>query len=225
MIGPYLVLPVLLTIFLSFLVVRGGAIALIMTGMDRDKANFQALSAFSRAGFTTKEAELVVDNPRRRRIVTWLIILGNAGLVTIIVTATSSITTSRGLQLPVVIAAIIVGAYILYWLAQRRGFTRRWDRFVQDRLTGSRFFEQSGVEDLLHLAEGYGLVRVNVLKDSRFADCSLEEVTPQNEMWIVGIERGKKWLSLLEPQETIRTGDRVIVYGQMDGVLQAFAGR
>ena len=77
MIGLYLLLPTLLVIIISFLVIRAGTIALMMTGMDRKKASFQALSAFTRAGFTTREAEAVVNNPQRRRIITWLIILGN----------------------------------------------------------------------------------------------------------------------------------------------------
>ena len=60
MTGIYLMLPTLLVILFSFLVVRTGAIALMMTGLEREKANFQALSAFSRAGFTTREAEIVI---------------------------------------------------------------------------------------------------------------------------------------------------------------------
>ena len=94
MIGIYLLVPTLLTILLSFLIIRAGAIALMMTGMDQERARFQALSAFSRAGFTTREAEMVVNNPRRRRIISWLIILGNAGLVAIIVTATRTAQTA-----------------------------------------------------------------------------------------------------------------------------------
>jgi hypothetical protein len=70
MTGLYLLLPRLLTIFASFLVVRSGAIELRMTGMDAEKASFQALSAFTRTGFSTREAELVLNNRQRRRIVT-----------------------------------------------------------------------------------------------------------------------------------------------------------
>jgi len=61
MIGLYLLIPTLLTIFLSYLVVRAGAIVLMMPGMDQQKARFQALSAFSRAGFTTRETEAVPE--------------------------------------------------------------------------------------------------------------------------------------------------------------------
>jgi Trk-type K+ transport system membrane component len=62
--GLYFLLPTLLVIFISFLIIRAAAVALMMTGMDEKKAKFQALSAFSGTGFTTKEAESVINNPR-----------------------------------------------------------------------------------------------------------------------------------------------------------------
>jgi Trk-type K+ transport system membrane component len=92
--GIYLILPTLMIILFFFLIVRAGAIALMMTGMDQRRARFQALSLFSGTGFTTREAETIVNHPQRRQIATWLMILGNAGIVTVIVTATSSLVTS-----------------------------------------------------------------------------------------------------------------------------------
>ena len=164
MIGLYLLLPTLLVIIISFLVIRAGTIALMMTGMERKKASFQALSAFTRAGFTTREAEAVVNNPQRRRIITWLIILGNAGLVAVIVSATSSIVSSEGYQVPITIFAIIVGTYLIYKLISRAGFTRRWEGFIEQRFIKSHAFEDVATEDLLHFIEGYGLVRAITTK-------------------------------------------------------------
>lgn len=63
--GLYFLVPTLLVIFVSFLIVRAAAIALMMTGMDRKRAVFQALSAFSGTGFTTKEAESIVEPSRK----------------------------------------------------------------------------------------------------------------------------------------------------------------
>ena len=79
---------VLLIVFIcvSYLIVRIGAIALEMTGMEKSRARFQALSVFSGTGITTREAEMVVGHPRRRKIVTYLMILGNAGIVSVIAT-------------------------------------------------------------------------------------------------------------------------------------------
>jgi hypothetical protein len=54
--------------------------------MSRDSARFQARSAFSGSGFTTTESESVVSHPVRRRIIMLLMLLGNAGLVTMIAT-------------------------------------------------------------------------------------------------------------------------------------------
>ena len=53
--GLYLLIPTFIVIIVSVLIVRAGAIALRMTGLDEKTASFQALSAFTRAGFTTRE--------------------------------------------------------------------------------------------------------------------------------------------------------------------------
>ena len=57
-------MPALLAIFVSFLVVKADAVALMMTGMDEKRARFQELYAFTGTRFTTKEAESVVSNPK-----------------------------------------------------------------------------------------------------------------------------------------------------------------
>ena len=54
-----------------------GSIALEATGMQRAKARFQALSALTCTGFTTTEAESIVEHPKRRKIAAYLIFIGN----------------------------------------------------------------------------------------------------------------------------------------------------
>jgi len=56
------------TIIIAFVIVRIGAIAFELTGLERSLARFQALSCFSGTGFTTRESELIVSSPQRRRI-------------------------------------------------------------------------------------------------------------------------------------------------------------
>lgn len=221
--GIYLLIPTLLVIFVSLLVVRAGAIALMMTGMDQRKARFQALSAFSGTGFTTKEAELVVNHHQRRRIATWLMILGNAGIVTVIVSATSSIVTSQDQRIPMNIIILLAGTYLLYKLVSRRGLARRWERFIENRLIRSQAFEEGTTEDLLHLIEGYGLVRANITQDSPFVGSSLSEVRVQNEkLMVLGVERGKNWISFPKGKETINEGDKLVVYGPLDTMKDLF---
>lgn len=219
--GFYFLLPTLFIILISILVVRAAAIWLMMTGLDEKKAKFQALSAFTGTGFTTREAETVMNNPVRRRIVSWLMILGNAGIVSIIITATSSFITSQGYQISINVAILFGGIYLLYRFATKKGLIRRWEDFVQDRLVKSGAFEEGATEDLLHLIEGYGLVRTAIKENSPLAGKTLgENKLKRKKLLVFGIERGKKWISIPSAGEVIEEGDKLVVYGPLD-ILKA----
>lgn len=214
--GFYFMVPTLLIVFVSLLIVRAGAVALMLTGMDEKRAKFQALSAFTGTGFTTHESEMVVNNPPRRRIVSWLMVLGNAGIVTVIVAGTSSFVTSRKYDLSLNILLLVVGIFLIYWLASRKKLIRRWETFIEDRFVRSRTFEEAGTEDLLHLIEGYGLVRHIIgaqspLKESTLADCLLNV----KGILVLGIERGGTWLPTPKAVEIIHEGDRLVMYGPL----------
>jgi hypothetical protein len=222
--GLYFLLPTLLVIFISFLIVRAAAIALMMTGMDENRARFQALSAFTGTGFTTREAESVVHHPVRRRIISWLMVLGNAGIVTVIITATSTLVTSEGYQLSLNVLVLLVGIYLIYRLATHKGFIRRWESFIEEKLVKYPAFEEGATEDLLHLTEGFGLVRAIITEDSPLVGKSLEEskLTAQGVI-VLGIERDRAWNPIPRANELIQVGDRVVVYGPFNVLKTLFS--
>lgn len=76
-------LSVLATVTLSLLITRIASEAMVFTGLSAQAAQFQARSAFTGAGFTTQESEQATNHPVRRRIIMWLMLLGNAGIVTV----------------------------------------------------------------------------------------------------------------------------------------------
>src|SRR3954447_10798427 len=78
------VVTVFVVLLASLLIARVGAVALMLTGMSHESSRFQARSAFFGVGFTTAEAEAVVGHPVRRRIIAWLILLGSAGVISIL---------------------------------------------------------------------------------------------------------------------------------------------
>lgn len=222
--GLYFLLPTLLVIFISFLIVRAAAIALMMTGMDENRARFQALSAFTGTGFTTREAESVVHHPVRRRIISWLMVLGNAGIVTVIITATSTLVTSEGYQLSLNVLVLFVGIYLIYRLATHKGFIRRWESFIEEKLVKYPAFEEGTTEDLLHLTEGFGLVRAIITEDSPLVGKSLEEskLTAQGVI-VLGIERDRAWNPIPRANELIQASDRVVVYGPFNVLKTLFS--
>jgi hypothetical protein len=210
-------------IVVSYLIIRAAAIALMMTGMEEQRARFQALSAFSGTGFTTREAEFVVNHPQRRQIMTWLMVLGNAGIVTVIVSATSSIVTSEGFHMPITIAALVVGIFVIYKIMSRQSFIKQWEDFIQRRLLKWHLFKRVPFEDLFILKEDHGLMRVIADKKSPLLDDSfIKSKLERKAFFILGIERGNKWLSLPAKEITIDEGDRVILYGQLNNMHKTF---
>lgn len=223
MTGLYFLLPTLVAIFISFLVVRAAAIALMMTGLDKKRAVFQALSAFTGTGFTTREAERVVGHPKRRFIISWLMILGNAGIVTVIVATTTSMVKSGGARLPLNVLFLIIGILIIYRVATSKGFVRSWEDYIEEKLIKHRVFEEAPVEDLLHILEGYGLVRAVVGEDSTLAGKELSEIRAgEKHIIFLGIERGHEWIPVPKATEKILGGDRVVAYGHVDTLKEHF---
>ena len=71
----------LAVVTLSLVVTRVATVVLVASGLSAQEARFQARSALTGTGFTTREAEEVVSHPLRRRVVMTLMLIGNAGLV------------------------------------------------------------------------------------------------------------------------------------------------
>ncbi|MCP8323162.1 MAG: hypothetical protein L6N96_03165 [Candidatus Methylarchaceae archaeon HK02M2] len=220
--GLYYLFPTLVAIFFSFLIVRAGAIALMMTGVDRPRAVFQSLSAFTGTGFTTREAEKVVNNPQRRKIISILMILGNAGIVAVIISATSSVVTSKGYELPIHFVLFVFGVYLIYRLGKSRGFTQKWESFIERKLVRIQAFEEGTAEDLLHFLEGYGLIKKTIKKDSQLIDVSLAEWRFRSpDIIILGIERGNNWIPIpRKHHERVQEGDKMVLYGNLKSLRE-----
>src|SRR5918911_2938969 len=112
------IVAVLVVVAASLLITRVGAVALMLTGMSRESSRFQARSAFFGVGFTTTEAESVVDHPVRRRIIMWLILLGNAGVVTTM--GTLLISFAGGGDHLTTLIVLVAGLAVLVVLALSR---------------------------------------------------------------------------------------------------------
>jgi NhaP-type Na+/H+ or K+/H+ antiporter len=212
---------VLLVVFIStsYLIVRVGAIALEMTGMERSRARFQALSAFSGTGFTTREAELVVTHPRRRKIVTYLMILGNAGIVSVIATFVLSLRQTGTFRPSLNLIIIAVSLFVLYRLASHQAFAKKLTQKIRETLRDKLHFQKVQVEELLHQADGYGIASILVGRRSKVAGLTLSESGfKEKDLMILSVERDEEMISVPKAQTKIRVGDRLICYGKLENL-------
>lgn len=214
---------ILLTVVaISILVTRIASRMLVLTGLSEETARFQARSAFSGVGFTTDEAEHVVNHPVRRRIVLTLMLLGNAGLVTAISTFVLSFvgsgstdeTLERGL---VLVAGLLVMAY----LAKSERVDRYLTRLIERALNRFTDLEVVDYRTLLHLGEGYRVSRVKVGENSWLAHKTLRELNlPQEGILVLCIETDTTRDCAPRGDDKIRPGDMLVLYGRRESLAE-----
>ena len=213
----------LFIITISFAVIRVAAIALELTGVPWERAKFHALSAFTNTGFPTRESEEIVRHPVRRRLVSLLIVLGNAGLITTIATLAGSVVASDvGASLRN-IALVALGVAALVWLSHRPWVSAPLRRRVT-RTLQARYGEQlEPPEELLHLLDGYRLTRV-LLNETAPAvgHCLSELELNRRTVQVLAIERGSSFRAVPVGEDRLEVGDRLIVYGAARGIQDVF---
>ena len=218
------VLLLLLVIFVSYTAVHIGAVALELTGIPWDVARFQALSAFSNCGFTTRESEDVTRHPVRRRIVSYLIIFGNAGIVTTIGTFASSMVQGNLGRTLINVGAIAAGLTLILWIARRQGVTDRIRRSATRWLSKRYKFTADRADELLRLHEGYGLTRIKLEQNSPAIGQTLKDLSLKDHLvQVLAIERDSRYMPIPRGDDKLCAHDRLIVYGDENQITAVFA--
>jgi hypothetical protein len=224
-------------IITSFFVVRIGAVAFEITGMEKDQARFQSLSCFSGTGFTTSEAELITGHPQRRRIASYLMILGNAGLVTLIAAFANSIRPvdvleqfnffSIPLPIPgylspyVNILAIILGTYIIYKIFTRTHLLERLTGRIKQRMVEKKIVRPEKVTELLVAAEGFGISQFEVHRGSYLIDKSLDHLKlKEKDVQILMIQREGENIISPKGSHKILLKDKLFCFGRTDNIRE-----
>ena len=225
----------LVAILISFVVVRIGAVAFQLTGLEWSLAKFQALSCFTGTGFTTREAELITVSPQRRRIATILIVLGHAGFVTMVATFANSIGPSSlvnqllqrffpnaaiaGLSVwikLVVVAVVVYGIYQLF-TGQR---SKQWiNQYLRNRLARRALMQPVSFEELSVATGGYGVSKIRVSATSVLAGRTLAESDLKaHDVMVLAVLRGATTEANPEASVRILENDELICFGRWEDV-------
>jgi TrkA-C domain len=199
---------------ISFVIIRVATSALVMTGMARESARFQARSAFLGVGFTTAEAESIVDHPVRRRIAVWLMWTGNAGVVTVL---GGLILSFGGGNATLGKLAIILGGFAALALIARSPFVEKpLERFIQRMLSRFGSLDVRDYAGLLHVKGGWTIDELKVEAGDWIADRALADVDLRHEgILVLGIDRADgTYLGTPHGRDVVHADDTLVLYGQ-----------
>jgi hypothetical protein len=213
------VFSLLAVLLMSLVITRVATVALTLTGMSHHAARFQARSALTGAGFTTSESERVVDHPLRRRIIMWLMLMGNTGLVLaaslmVVFIAGSSETgfSTRAIQL----GLFLTGLLVLYAAARSRWVERVMARWIERLLDEHSDVAQRDYASLLHVGGGYRVAEMKVNPGDWIAGRSLAALQLSREgVLVLGVRRGGgEYEGAPRGETTLEPGDTALLYGR-----------
>ncbi|HHI88284.1 MAG: hypothetical protein B1H05_04075 [Candidatus Cloacimonas sp. 4484_140] len=231
-----------IVIIISFTVVRIGAVAFELTGLEWSIAKFQALSCFTGTGFTTKESELIVKSHQRRKIAKILMIFGHAGLVTLIATFVNSMRPSQLVHkvfqpiihldklptLSVLINIVIIALFcwIIFSLFSHTKFSQKLTKVIQNFFLKKNIITRTYVQDLVTSAGGFGIVNIEVTDRSELYHLDMASIIKKYPvMKVIAIERGRNIITNLTNETRILLGDNIISYGKIDEIKKVLHQR
>ena len=189
--------------------------ALIATGMPPEIAAFQARSAFSGAGFTTTEAENVVNHPLRRKIIGTTMFVGNLGTPTLIVTVLIGFivpgpgnTVERAM---VTFAGLLFIFLLLINRPTQKVLLKVGQRYASRRLIPHL---QEGYREIAEVGSGYVVGAIEVVGepgDTYRSLRALDQAFPT--LKVLGIVTDGEFVTNVPADVDLTVGDEIIVFG------------
>lgn len=205
-----------IAVALSLLVTRIATIALMLTGLSIEAARFQAYSAFTGSGFTTRESENVVNHPVRRQIIVILMLLGNIGLTTVVATAALSlINTAQAENWKSHALAFSGGILLIVAGAWSKSLEVRMNRVIAWFLKKWTNLEVVDYISVLQLQNGYAVTEMPIDSGDWIEGKSLIEAALAREgILVLGILRAEgAFIGTPKADDRMFAGDTLILYG------------
>jgi hypothetical protein len=213
------IISLLLVLYLSLFITRIATIILVHTGLPRQIAKFQARSAMTGCGYTTSEAEQMLNHPLRRRVIQVLMLLGHIGIVASMSTAIIGfVTPSHHIEFWRRAGILGLGLIVLWFLANSKWFEHWFDKFLDHFLKTYTAFKMSEFGHLFHLTEGFvvselALTAGNKLIGKKISELNLTDM----KITLLGIHSAVgKFHGILEGDITLQENDVLVIYGQKE---------
>jgi hypothetical protein len=204
-------------------ILRVATIMLIHTGLSKDLAHFQARSAFTCCGYTTRESEAIAEHPVRRRVVLALMTLGSGTVVMAISLLIPLFVGSNQSTLGLVrqVLGLGTGICVIWMISMSQWFDRLMLRIVEGALNRWSNVQVHDYHSLLQVGAGFAVGEVALAPGHWLVGRTLAAVRLGDEgIHVLGIKRANgSYIGAPTGRTYFRRDDVVLLYG-----LQEFIG-
>jgi len=219
----------IVTFLIYFIFIEIFTVLFRLTGMSKSKSRFQVISLFTNSGYTTQEAELIVNHQMRRRLATTTMLLGYALNVTVISVLINIIMTlgNTSNTKDIWMFLIYFGGFILlvYLLAKVKIF----DNFIQKLIRSiAIFLIYRKHENIIEVIDHYSDFTIAEISIKKLPDKCIGVPLKENGLksvyglQVLAIKRKTKVLDEVDGETIIEEDDIIIVSGKLAKMKELF---
>ncbi|MEK0315126.1 TrkA C-terminal domain-containing protein [Cohnella sp. 56] len=203
-----------------FLVIEISAILMRSTGLDHAIARFQVISLLTSTGFTTKESELILGHPVRRRIGIFLILFGAFSLA-VIISCISTILAPDFHLFPLSLAA--GGLLVVYAAMRIPAIGKRLENKLSGAFRQAFAIHELAIQEVLYLQDEDTFIDIPIGESSAAIGRTVKELCDRlPDVNILLIKRGTHMIRDRRMDTPLEAGDILYVYGGLSQIKHTF---
>lgn len=214
-----------IVVTLSALITRIAAIALVHTGLSTQIARFQARSAYTGAGYSTSESENIMNHPVRRKIIFNLMLIGNAGIVTVMSSLILTFVLPDTLSSKLYgLGIVLVGMMILSWAVKSEMVDRALSKWINRMLKRYTDLDIQDYASVLHLKDDYKISEKHIDAEDWMCNQTLLELDLRREgITILGVDRkDDRYYGSPDGDFKLLSDDVITIYGKSEGIRNLY---
>ncbi|KIL36313.1 hypothetical protein SD71_08590 [Cohnella kolymensis] len=203
------------------LVIEIATVLMRATGLDYDISRFQVVSMLTSTGFTTKESELILGHPLRRRLGIFLILFGIFSFAVIISSISSILVPDFRISylsiIPIVLAVLL---YCLRIPSVESFLVAKFKQNLEQKFD----VHELPIAEVMLLSDTDTFIDIPIGKESGLIGQTLEKSCDKDgDINLLFIKRGTETVRRERLQTKLEPGDLLYVYGDQLEIQRLFA--
>lgn len=191
------------------------------TGLNREVARFQVVSLLTSTGYTTKESELILDHPARRRIGMFLILFGVFSFAVVVSAIANIVAPDFRIAHMTVAAAVLVALLFVARAPRTVAFlTAKLDGTMEEHFELHDF----PIKDVLLQDDNDVFSEVTIDDRSAYLGRAVHDFLPANaDLNLLFVRRGERTHRAKRYAMPLEEGDALVFFGRGDDLVALFS--